>query len=374
MRAGLRPVAERARELGAEEGISARSETARRRRPRPRVEVPVMVRSRGARAGVHHREEHPEWVLHFPQEGKWGGIFKWSDPAATRYMTELIAGCIRDWGVDIYRNDRNTCPLPFWKQADTTRPPGHHGDPADRGNVRVLRRAAGEISQADDRQCQLARDRAGPGDDAAFAWFADPQRAHQRWARPPNPDQAHTLELSLWIPLDSNLLHAVDAYNFRSTMTTGVGIGLNLLSPYVPVDELRKGIAELKSVRPYWLGDYYPLTPANLDESAWAGWQFNRRNGGRVRRPVPPSEERAGFLQRTPARSGSAGQLRSHLRRTYAVKEQRVMTGAALAQLRVVISTVPGSMLIPVPENAGSASAGAVATSSRRPDLPSAIG
>ena len=291
--------------------------------------------------------EHPEWVLHFPQEGKWGGIFKWSDPAATRYMTDLIAGCIRDWGVDIYRNDRNTCPLPFWKQADTP----------DRQGITEIRQIEGMYAFFDrllERFPKLTIDNAnwrGTGPDLEMM-----QRSLGSLTRSeltsgglahPIPDQAHTLELSLWIPLDSNLLHAVDAYNFRSTMTTGVGIGLNLLSPYVPVDELRKGIAELKSVRPYWLGDYYPLTPATLDESAWAGWQFNRpeMGGGFAVLFRRPKSAQPTYNARLRGLDPQAS-YEVTFAETYAVKEKRVMAGAALAKLRVAISTVPGSVLI----------------------------
>jgi hypothetical protein len=74
----------------------------------------------------------------------------------------------------------------------------------------------------------------------------------------------------------TQILNGVDPYNFRSTATTGVVIGLDLQSPYVPLDELRKAITEMKMLRPYWLGDYYALTPINIEQNTWCGWQFNR--------------------------------------------------------------------------------------------------
>jgi hypothetical protein len=55
-------------------------------------------------------------------------------------------------------------------------------------------------------------------------------------------------------PFDAQILNGADPYNFRRTATTDVAIGLDLQSPYVPIDELRKAIAELKMLRPYWLG------------------------------------------------------------------------------------------------------------------------
>jgi alpha-galactosidase len=92
----------------------------------------------------------------------------------------------------------------------------------------------------------------------------------------PIADQAQTAELSMRVPFHAQILNGVDPYNFRSTATTGVAIGLDLQSPYVPIDELRKAIAELKMLRPYWLGDCYPLTPINIERDTWCGWQFNR--------------------------------------------------------------------------------------------------
>ena len=42
---------------------------------------------------------------------------------------------------------------------------------------------------------------------------------------------------------------------------------MDLQSPYVSSAEVRKGVAEIKELRPYWLGDFYPLTEINSDDS-----------------------------------------------------------------------------------------------------------
>jgi alpha-galactosidase len=72
--------------------------------------------------GVAHSSriemDHPEWLLHHPKEGFWG-IYKWSNPIALQAIIDSMAGSIRDWGIDIYRNDRNTCPIMYWQKADT---------------------------------------------------------------------------------------------------------------------------------------------------------------------------------------------------------------------------------------------------------------
>ncbi len=292
-------------------------------------------------------KQHPEWVLHQPQEGRWGGIFKFSDPAALQWMTDLLASRIRDWQVDIFRMDRNTNPLPFWKAADSE----------DRQGITEIRQIEGLYALWDDllrRFPGLMIDNAnwrvtGPDLEAMRRTIGSLTRSEITNGGVPNPilDQAQTAELSMWIPFDANILNGADAYNFRSTATTGVAMGLNLQSPYIPVNALAKEIAELKALRPFWLGDYYPLTPINANEAAWCGWQFNRRdlNAGFAmffRRPKSSEAHYDASLRGLdPAASyevtitdGDAGAIK------------HVMTGHDLAHFQAKINNAPGSLLV----------------------------
>jgi alpha-galactosidase len=151
----------------------------------------------------------------------------------------------------------------------------------------------------------------------------------------------------MWVPFDANILNGADPYNFRSTATTGVAIGLDLQSPYVPIAELRKAIAELKMLRPYWLGDYYPLTPINLQQDIWCGWQFHRPdlNGGFAmffRRPKSTQTSYEANLRGVDPKSSYDVSFAE----TYDVRSKRVMTGSELAHLRVDINHAPGSLLV----------------------------
>jgi alpha-galactosidase len=40
-------------------------------------------------------------------------------------------------------------------------------------------------------------------------------------------------------------------------------------------DSLRKMIEQWRTVAPYYLGDYYPLTPYSLKTDVWLAWQFD---------------------------------------------------------------------------------------------------
>jgi alpha-galactosidase len=160
-------------------------------------------------------------------------------------------------------------------------------------------------------------------------------------------DQAETAELSLWIPLDANILNAADTYDFRSTATTGVAIGLNLRSKYIPVDELRKAISEVKELRPYWLGDFYPLTPVTQDQNAWLGWQFNRPdlNSGYAmmfRRSHNGEATKEISLRGLDSRA----EYQVSFAETHDPGPIRLLKGVALAHLRVPSSSQSSSILI----------------------------
>ena len=74
--------------------------------------------------GTMIAKQHPEWVLHLPDDmtrdgwAKNDGQFNFGIPAARQWMTSMLSQHLEDWGVDTYRNDNNQNPLPFWRAAD----------------------------------------------------------------------------------------------------------------------------------------------------------------------------------------------------------------------------------------------------------------
>jgi alpha-galactosidase len=291
--------------------------------------------------------EHPEWVLHQPKEGSWGGIFRFSDPKALAWMTELMAKCISDWGVDILRNDRNTNPLPFWQTADTP----------DRQGITEIRQIEGFYALWDEllkRFPKLAIDNANwrvTGPDIEVMKRSVGSLTRTEIAGPgipyPIPEQMGVAELSQWIPLHATLLHADSPYDFRSTATTGVAIGLDLQSPYVSSAEVRKGVAEIKELRPYWLGDFYPLTEIKSDESAWAGWQLHRAdlNGGFLtmfRRPRSTESQKQVTLYGIDSRA----RYEVTMAESFDPGPKQILTGAQLGHLNVTLSSPQSSVLI----------------------------
>jgi alpha-galactosidase len=297
--------------------------------------------------GTAIERQHPEWILHFRNEGKWGGRFNFGNSAARQWITDLLSGYIHEWGIDIFRNDNNICPLPFWLAADAP----------DRRGITENHDIEGLYAVWDgllNRHPHLEIDNAnwritGPDIEAMKRTIGSLTRSEITSGGLPHPvsDQAQTAELNLWIPLDANLLHGLTPYSFRSTATTGVGIGLDLRSGYIPRDQLTKAIAQLKELRLYWLGDYYPLSSINFDENAWCAWQFDRPDlkAGyaiffrRSKSSVFPFDAALRGLDPN-------ADYEVTLSETYDMKEKRVMKGAELGKLRVEIGSAPGVMLV----------------------------
>ena len=288
-------------------------------------------------------KEHPEWVL---RTGSGDGLFNLGHPPARKWLTDHLSTCIADWGIDVYRNDFNIDPLTFWQKAD----------PPDRQGMAEIRYVLGHYAMWDELRARhrgLAIDNCASGgrridletvSRSVPLWRSDTQCC----GRPmPVWDQVQTAGLSLYVPLHAGGCWSFDPYVFRSIATTGTNVCPDVRPADFPTAQAKAAIAEAKALRPFYLGDYYPLLPVTLDERHWCGWQLDR----------PELGAGVALLFRRPASPYPAVQvaLRALEPATlydvtfapgYAAAETRRMSGAALSKLRVAIDASPGSMLI----------------------------
>lgn len=103
----------------------------------------------------------------------------------------------------------------------------------------------------------------------------------------PISSQGFTYGLSFWLPLYGGVALMGKQFG-RYSMRSGYGPAMMLGWPGKPrefregldVGLLRKLLNEYLQVRPYFLGDYYPLTPYSLAQDTWMAWQFNRPDLG----------------------------------------------------------------------------------------------
>jgi alpha-galactosidase len=254
--------------------------------------------------------QHPDWFIgevttHF--EGNTERplvkfrMFDFGNPAARQFMIDSISDLIDKEGIDVYRQDCNFALAPFWEQADKT----------DRQGMTQIRYAEGLLAFWDglrQRHPKLILDIVQRADLETISRAVDLSRADY----PVSPDadpigaQISTEGLAYWRPHFGTLLQVRprDTYHFRSGMAPGLAFALfnvagypNQVGNFIPADFpyewMRTMVAQLKLVRPYYYGDYYPLLPCSQNSDCatdptnehsaafeWAASQFNRPEQG----------------------------------------------------------------------------------------------
>ena len=91
----------------------------------------------------------------------------------------------------------------------------------------------------------------------------------------PNGYQCHTYGLQLFLPCSGTGNNNPRKYNFRSSMGGAVVMAWELNDSF-NLNQAREAIAEFKALRPYFYGDYYPLTEYSASDEAWAAFQWDR--------------------------------------------------------------------------------------------------
>src|ERR1700675_352710 len=254
--------------------------------------------------------EHPDWFIGEVTTNFEGNterpvvkfrMFDFGNPAARQYMIDSISELIDKEGIDVYRQDCNFALAPFWEQADKS----------DRQGITQIRYAEGLLQFWDGlrrRHPQLILDIVQRGDLESISRGVDLSRADYPVSPDADPigNQLSTQGLSYWRPHYGTLLQTRlhDDYHFRSGFAPGMAFALfnvagypNQVGNFIPADFpyewMRTMVAQLKLVRPYYYGDYYPLLPCSANSDCdtnpskersaafeWAAWQFNRPEQG----------------------------------------------------------------------------------------------
>ena len=182
---------------------------------------------------------------------------------------------ITEQGIDLYRQDYNIDPLPFWR----------NNDAADRQGITENHYVTGYLAYWDalrQRHPNMLIDSCASGghrNDLETMRRAVPL-LRSDYIFEPIGQQGHTYGLAQWLPYFGTGEIAVDSYLFRSCMCAGNIPCWDMRKKDLDYGLLRKLTAEWRSVAPNYLGDYYPLTPYSLEKSAWMAWQFDRPEKG----------------------------------------------------------------------------------------------
>ena len=219
--------------------------------------------------------QHPEWLLAGVSSTA-GAILNEGDPAAFHWLTNHMSALIKANGVDWYREDMNGAgPVSAWRNHDTPNRQGITENFYVQGHLAywdaLLAMHPGlriDSCASGGRRNDLETMRR-----AVPLWRSDyPQTAGRKMLAQSN--QAFTYALSSWLPFQGTAnMGFWEPYFYRSSYVTAFDNGgINTNNSAVQ----KRAYSEWKQLAPIMLnGDYYPLTPYSLTNTAWMAWQFD---------------------------------------------------------------------------------------------------
>jgi alpha-galactosidase len=210
---------------------------------------------------------HPEWSY----GGKGGELLNLGDPTVWRWVLETVDRLVTEANLDIYRQDFNIGPLPHWRANDAL----------DRQGISEIRHVTGLLAYWDEL---LKRHPNMWLDVCASGGRRNDLESMRRGVPYCKTDyavdlvsvQGQTYGISLWLPyFGATWDTREDAYSCRSRFAHSVGACLNLNDPNHFRKELPKRLQEWRTTVQYYWGDFWPLSPYNIDNKLWIAWQFD---------------------------------------------------------------------------------------------------
>lgn len=231
--------------------------------------------------------KHPEYLLSCMDPDPNGKTSKnylmdLGNEEAWQYCFGFISDMIERIGIDLYRQDFNFEPLPFWRANDTP----------DRVGMTEIKHIMGLYRLWDamvERFPTLLIDNCASG---GRRWDVETlRRSIALWRTdaqcPADPDpevaQANLMNFAYWLPYAGTGTGRVyDTYRVRSTYATSLSTTFSFSldeqfgSDEGQVEWLRARCEEYLRIRPYFDGDVYHLTKPLKDETSWCAVQWNR--------------------------------------------------------------------------------------------------
>jgi alpha-galactosidase len=353
---GLRPISDAARQAGMKFLLWFEPE---------RVQLNTII----------HRQ-HPEFLL-ASDSNPTNLLFNLGLPEAREYLTDLLSRSISEHGVDIYRQDFNFDPLPYWQAADAS----------DRIGMTEIRYVEGFYALWD----ELRRRHPGMWIDNCSSGgrridLETLSRSLPLWPSdfpdvvgPPHGlglhvgDQCINAGLARWVPLFGGGMWNYTPYGTRGEIMGGFTMGFHiprenlpaddsptihshkdvlargvtLLDDEFPMDQAKAAIAEWRSIRPYFLGDFHLLLPLTVSYHDWCAWQLHRPDYDagvaiffrRHRSPFPT-------MQVALRDVAPDAEYEVSLSTGYEEAPRVRMKGSALANMTIAIPEQPGSVLL----------------------------
>ncbi|OFX99817.1 MAG: hypothetical protein A2W90_15125 [Bacteroidetes bacterium GWF2_42_66] len=231
-------------------------------------------------------KEHPEWMIEYPATKNKEDIynhdtylFDLGNPDARLWLTDFVSDFLKKEGVDYYRQDFNWVDGEgSWKMKDK---PGREG-------ISEIRYIEGLYAFWDSllvRFPNLIIDNCASGGrriDLETVSRSSPLWRSDYGYGEPDGYQNHTYGLNFYLPLHGTGLFNSTKYDFRSSMSSSMVLLWDIHSSGSSISEMQKCMNDFKRLRPYYYGDYYPLTGTEflLHNKGWLAYQLNRPEVG----------------------------------------------------------------------------------------------
>ena len=211
-------------------------------------------------------KNHPQWIL----GGAKGGLLNLGNPDAWHWLVNHIDQLITAQGIDLYRQDFNMDPLDFWRGNDSP----------DRQGITEIKHVAGYLAFWDElrrRHPNMLIDSCASGgrrNDLETLRRAVPL-LRSDYIIEPVGNQGHTYGIASWIPYYGTGTGSLDPYLVRSVMCPHFTACFDMRRKDLDYDTARRLLGQWRQCAAYYFGDYYPLLPYSLNNTAWIAWQFD---------------------------------------------------------------------------------------------------
>lgn len=233
-------------------------------------------------------EERPQWLLGNPADPDGQKLLNLGLPEAREWLTNHVDRILTQEGIDLYRQDFNMDPLGYWRAAD----------PEDRQGIAENLHVQGYLAYWDElqrRHPDMLIDTCASG--GRRMDLESLRRAVPLWrsdhAYEVIGNQSLTYGLSQWVPYwgTGNTGYAgtyhgsgstpVVAYDFWSTVAPAMAVGVDVRADEFDYDAFNALCRQREAIIDCFYGDFYPLSPPSVDNSAWLAWQFHHPNDQR---------------------------------------------------------------------------------------------
>ncbi|MAE59729.1 MAG: hypothetical protein CMJ49_00060 [Planctomycetaceae bacterium] len=194
---------------------------------------------------------------------------------ALQWLIDHTDQLIRAQGIDLYRQDFNIDPLPYWQANDSP----------DRRGITEIRYVQGYLmfwQTLRDRFPDMLIDSCASGgrrNDLETMRLAVPLHKTDYNYADLKTKQAFHHSLFHWIPFFGAPAippNQFDAYSLRSAYAPMTALAADVRRDDLDFAALRRFTAEWRRIAPYYYGDYYPLLPFDRTDHTWLAWQFHR--------------------------------------------------------------------------------------------------